>query len=403
MAQDFIGSNNINILEPIGQFGTRILGGSDSAQPRYIHTCIPELLPFIYNKEDFDVLKYNDDDGFLVEPDYYVPIIPMILVNGSEGIGTGWSSYIPSFNPLEIIGSIRLMIENYKKDKPLQEALPELRPWFRGYTGSIEKLDEKRYISRGKYNVVNDTTVEITELPIRVWTDKYKEFLESIIIDNSKEKKGKKKEYIRNYTSQCTDSSVHFRITMHPDDLDDLTYYKDQNDEGQNPFEKVFKLTNKISTTNMVMYDANGFLKKYDDVNHILEDYFNVRIAFYQKRKDYQLENIKNELLVVNARVRFILEFIAGDIVISNRTKQNLLEQLVEREYPEVDGTYDYLIKMPIYNLTKERIEELNKDKDMKTEMFANLEKKEIYDIWLDELKVLEKEYNKFLTEKEKE
>ena len=150
------------------------------------------------------------------------------------------------------------------------------------------------------------------------------------------------------------------------------------------------------------MYDANGFLKKYDDVNHILEDYFNVRIAFYQKRKDYQLENIKNELLVVNARVRFILEFIAGDIVISNRTKQNLLEQLVEREYPEINGSYDYLIKMPIYNLTKERIDELNKDKDMKTEMFANLEKKEIYDIWLDELKVLEKEYNKFLIEKEK-
>ncbi len=402
MAQDFIGSNNINILEPIGQFGTRILGGSDSAQPRYIHTCIPELVPYIYNKEDFDVLRYNDDDGFIVEPDYYVPIIPMILVNGSEGIGTGWSSFIPSFNPIEIIGSIRLMIENYKADKPLQEALPELRPWFRGYTGSIEKLDEKRYISRGKFNVVNDTTVEITELPIRVWTDKYKEFLESITIDTGKEKKVKKKEYIRNYTSQCTDSSVHFRITMHADDLDDLTYYKEQNDEGQNPFEKVFKLTNKISTTNMVMYDADGFLKKYDNVNHILEDYFRVRIAFYQKRKDYQLENIKNELIVVNARVKFILEFIAGDIVISNRTKQNLLEQLVEREYPEIDGSYDYLIKMPIYNLTKERIDELNKDKDMKTEMYANLEKKEIYEIWLDELKVLEKEYQKFLTEKAK-
>lgn len=402
MAQDFIGSNNINILEPIGQFGTRILGGSDSAQPRYIHTCIPEIVPYIHRKEDFDVLRYNDDDGLIVEPEYYVPIIPMILVNGSEGIGTGWSSFIPSFNPIEIIGSIRLMIENYKKEKPLKEKLPELRPWFRGYTGSIEKLDEKRYISRGKFNVVNDTTVEITELPIRVWTDKYKEFLETIIIDTGKEKKGKKKEYIRNYTSQCTDSRVSFRITMHPEDLDDLTYYKEQNDEGQNSFEKVFKLTGKISTTNMVMYDANGFLKKYDNVNQIMEDYFLVRISFYQKRKDYQLQNIKNELLVVNSRVRFILEFIAGDIVISNRTKQNLLEQLVEREYPKIDGSYDYLIKMPIYNLTKERIDELNKDNDMKTEMYANLEKKEIYEIWIEELKVLEKEYKKFLTEKEK-
>ena len=97
MAQDFIGSNNINILEPIGQFGTRIMGGSDSAQPRYIHTCIPDIVPYIYKKEDMNVLTYNDDDGFLVEPEFYVPIIPMILVNGSEGIGTGWSSKYSQF------------------------------------------------------------------------------------------------------------------------------------------------------------------------------------------------------------------------------------------------------------------------------------------------------------------
>ena len=397
MAQNFVGSNNINILEPIGQFGTRIMGGSDSAQPRYIHTCIPELLPHIYNKDDFNILNYNDDDGFLVEPDFYVPIIPMILVNGSEGIGTGWSSYIPSYNPLDIIDNIKHMIDNYKDGKLLKEDLCELKPWYNGYTGSIEKLDEKRYISRGKYNVINDTTVEITELPVKVWTDKYKEFLETLIIDNTKDKKGKKKEYIRNYTSQCTDSKVSFRITMHPDDLDDLTYYKEQDSEGQNIFEKTFKLTGKINTSNMVMYDEKGFLKKFNNVLDILENYFVVRMEHYQKRKDFQLQNIKRELLVVNARVKFILEFISGEIIISNRTKANLLQQLVDRNYPEVEGDYDYLIKMPIYNLTKERIEELNNEKDIKTEMFSNLESKEIYDIWKDELKNLEKEYLKIL------
>jgi len=408
MAQDFIGSNNINILEPVGQFGTRIMGGSDSAQPRYIHTHIPEIIPYIYNKEDFNVLKYNDDDGNLVEPEYYIPIIPMILVNGSEGIGTGWSSFIPSFNPLEIIKNIKIMVNNYKKSLKdetinLQEGLTELRPWYRGYTGTIEKLDEKRYISRGKFNVVNDTTIEITELPIRTWTDKYKEFLETMIIDNSKDKKGKKKEYIRNYTSQCTDSKVHFKLTLHPDDLDDLTYYKEQNEEGQNIFERVFKLTSKISMTNMVMYDEKGFLRKYDNVNDILENYFMVRLNCYVKRKEYQLESLKNELVILNARVRFIMEFIAGDIIISNRTKQNLLDQLKERDYHIVEDNYDYLIKMPIYNLTKERIEELNKEKDMKTEMYSNLDEKETYDIWLEELDILSKQYKKFLVVKEKE
>jgi DNA topoisomerase II len=407
MAQDFIGSNNINILEPVGQFGTRIMGGSDSAQPRYIHTHIPDIIPYIYIKEDFNVLKYNDDDGNLVEPEYYIPIIPMILVNGSEGIGTGWSSFIPSFNPLEIIENIKIMVNNYKKSiedetTTLQEGLNEMKPWYRGYTGTIEKLDEKRYISRGRYNVVNDTTIEITELPIRTWTDKYKEFMETMIIDNSKDK-GKKKEYIRNYTSQCTDSKVHFKLTLHPDDLDDLTYYKEQNDDGQNIFERVFKLTSKISMTNMVMYDDKGFLKKYDTVNDILENYFMVRLNCYIKRKEYQLESLKSELVILNARVRFILEFIKGDIIISNRTKQNLLDQLKDRDYPTVEDNYDYLIKMPIYNLTKERIDELNKDKDMKTEMYSNLEEKETYDIWLEELDILSKQYKKFLVVKEKE
>jgi len=395
MAQDFVGSNNINILEPLGQFGTRIMGGSDSAQPRYIHTCIPDLIPFIYRKEDKNVLNYNDDDGYLVEPEFYVPIIPMILVNGSEGIGTGWSSFIPSFNPLDIICNIKQMIKNYKNSKPLQEDLGELVPWYRGFEGSMLKMDEKRFVSRGKYNVLDDTTLEITELPVRNWTHKYKEHLESIMVDGTKDSKGKKKEYIRNYTSQCTDDSVYFKVKMQEDDLDDLVHYGTVND--------VFKLQTKINLSNMVMYDQNGNLKKYDNVNDILENYFTVRMEYYEKRKKFQLESLKQELLILNARVRFILEFISGEIVISNRTKQNLLEQLSKREYPQVDDNYDYLIKMPIYNLTTERIDELNKDKDLKTEMFGTLEEIQSYDIWLSELKILSKEYEKFLKKFKKE
>ena len=402
MAQDFIGSNNINILEPIGQFGTRIMGGSDSAQPRYIHTCIPDIVPYIYKKEDMNVLTYIDDDGFLVEPEFYVPIIPMILVNGSEGIGTGWSSNIPSFNPLEIIDNIKIMIENFKSEKDLKEGLIGLRPWYRGYTGTIENLSENRYISRGRYNVIDEEIVEITELPIKVWTDKYKEFLESVIIDNQKESKGKKKEYIRSYTTQCTDNKINFRLVFNPEDLENFTSHLVENNEGQNEFEKLFKLTSKISTTNMVMYNDKGSLIKYENVNDILETFFRVRLDYYHKRKEYQLESLEKELLVLNARVRFILEFIAGDIVISNRTKQNLLEQLKTREYPTVDNNYDYLIKMPIYNLTKERIEELNKDKEDKNEMFSNLEETETYDIWLSELKELTKQYKKFCDIKQK-
>ena len=235
MGQDFVGSNNIPLLEPIGQFGSRIMGGSDSAQPRYIHTKLPDIIPHIYNKEDFNVLEYIDDDGHLVEPEFYAPIIPMLLVNGSEGIGTGWSTYIPSYNPLDIIDNLKLLLNSKNVD---EEELIEMKPWYRGTIGKIEKMTDTSYVSYGSYTKVNSSQVEITELPIRSWTDKYKEFLESMIIDNSKDKKSK--QYLRNYISQ-TDNKVHFTLTFASDVLEDIISDTNRNAEGQNKFEKLFK------------------------------------------------------------------------------------------------------------------------------------------------------------------
>ena len=394
MGQDFVGSNNIPLLEPIGQFGSRIMGGSDSAQPRYIHTKLPDIIPHIYNKEDFNVLEYIDDDGHLVEPEFYAPIIPMLLVNGSEGIGTGWSTYIPSYNPLDIIDNLKLLLNSKNVD---EEELIEMKPWYRGFTGKIEKMTDTSYVSYGSYTKVNSSQVEITELPIRSWTDKYKEFLESMIIDNSKDKKSK--QYLRNYTSQCTDNKVHFTLTFASDVLEDIISDTNRNAEGQNKFEKLFKLTSKINTGNMVLYNEEGYLKKYKNVSDILKNYFKVRLNLYHKRKNYQLEALKKELVIVNAKVRFIMEFIEEKIIISNRSKKNLIEQLVNGKYPTVNGDeeFGYLIKMPIYNLTKERIEELKKDRDVKTEMFNNLEKTSETKLWSGELDSLKKEYLKFL------
>ena len=397
MGQDFVGSNNINLLEPIGQFGSRIMGGSDSAQPRYIHTKLPDIIHHIYNKEDFNILNYIDDDGHLVEPEYYAPIIPMLLVNGSEGIGTGWSTYIPSYNPLDIIDNLKILLKSKNVD---EEELIEMKPWYRGFTGKIEKMTDTCYITYGSYKKVNNSQVEIRELPIRSWTDKYKEFLESMIIDNSKDKKSK--QYLRNYTSQCTDNKVHFTLTFASDVLEDIIEDTTRNSEGQNKFEKLFKLTSKINTGNMVLYNEKGYLKKYNNVSDILKNYFKVRLELYKKRKLYQLDALKQELVVLNAKVRFIMEFIEGKIVISNRTKKNLIEQLVEGNYPSIneDKEFGYLIKMPIYNLTKERIEDLKKEQNIKTEMFDNLNKTTETQLWSSELNLLKKEYMKFLNMK---
>ena len=421
MGQDFVGSNNINLLEPIGQFGSRIMGGSDSAQPRYIHTKLPKIISHIFNANDSFVLDYINDDGLLVEPEFYVPIIPMILVNGSEGIGTGWSTFVPSFNPTDIISNIKTILKKINKNNNIYSKefineieLEELNPWYRGFIGSIVKSGDNSYMSYGIYKRTNNSQVEIQELPIRTWTDKYKEFLESMIIDNSKDKK-KPNQCLRNYSSQCSDTKVSFTLTFASDKLDDLLYDETRNKDGLNKFEKLFKLSSKVNTSNMVLYDKNGFLKKYKNPNDILKDFIEVRLECYVNRKNYQLKNLERELVILNARVKFILEFISGDIVIAKRSKNELIEQLVNRKYPNMDkdeiindsinhstNGFDYLIKMPIYNLTKERIDELNKDNDMKTEMYQNLKDKTIDRIYYDELIELEKEYKKFLNEKEK-
>lgn len=393
MAQDYVGSNNINILEPIGQFGSRIMGGSDSAQPRYIHTKLPDITYKLFNKEDGNVLKYLDDDGLLVEPEYYVPLLPMILVNGGEGIGTGWSTYVPCYNPLDIIENIKLKLEG----KPMNN----IRPWYRGFTGKIEKLTENSYLSRGKYHIEGDTKAIVTELPVRSWTDKYKETLETMLIETGKD--SKKTQCLRNYNSYCSDTKVHFELIFPRDKLISLTESLEQNDDGQNKFEKTFKLTSKINTSNMVLYDRNGYLKKYSSPLEIIEDFYEVRMETYKRRKDYQLEALGRDLIMVNARVKFIEEFITGTIQISNKTKKDILDQLESKNYPKVDDCYDYLIKMPIYNLTKERIEELKSDRDVKMQSYESLKSMSLKDIYMRELKEFEKSYKEFLKQKELE
>jgi DNA topoisomerase-2 len=107
MAQDFVGSNNVNLLMPIGMFGTRALGGKEAASPRYIFTNLNEQARLLYPEEDLPLMSYIVEEGLRIEPDHYVPILPMVLVNGAEGIGTGWSTTIPQYSPLDLVDNLR--------------------------------------------------------------------------------------------------------------------------------------------------------------------------------------------------------------------------------------------------------------------------------------------------------
>lgn len=384
MAQNYVGSNNINLLEPNGQFGTRIMGGGDAASSRYIHTELNKLTQFIYPKDDFPMLKYVEDDGLLVEPHYYVPVLPMVLVNGMTGIGTGFSTNIPCFNPSDICQNIRNILD----DKPFTE----MHPWFKGFNGSITKTGDKTYLCKGSYKVLDSKTIEITELPVGRWTEDYKEILNKLVIERgSKDSKG----IIVDYENQSTDHSVYFKVYLKPGYLSTAQW----SDGDIDKIEKDFKLTTtkQTSLTNIHLYNEDNTITRYHDIETIMRDYSKVRLDLYKNRKDYQLQELQSQIQLISAKCRFILDVVEERITIYKQTKANIREQLVSKEYPLINNSYDYLLKLPIYSLTKEEIDRLLLEKQYLEAQYSELFNKTTKDIWLDELTAFEKEYSKFL------
>jgi DNA topoisomerase-2 len=408
MAQDFVGSNNIELLDPKGQFGSRLLGGEDAASPRYIFTNLSELAFHIYNPLDAPLLEYNEDDGKKIEPDWYIPILPMILVNGTCGIGTGFSTNIPPHDPELIVKNLMNMMD----DKQYESMMP----WFRGFKGSVEfkginDYGLEQYTNKGTYKIIDDCTILIDELPIGKWIDDYKTFLESLLHEKgsgSSDPDGKdtkeKKKYIVDFSNNSTEKIVNYEVKFKKEDLAALWKKGD--------IENVFKLTDCKYTnySNMHLYNSKGTICKYDGVEDIMKEFYMLRLVYYTKRKEYMLKTMKKDLDIYQAKIRFIEEFISGEINILQKEDEEIEEMLTERGYPkfnssgkEVDEieeneeensnnvfTYDYLLNMKIKSLTKKKIEELKKMYENKLAMYNDLDVKSDKDLWKADL-------NKFL------
>ena len=262
LAQTFVGSNNVNCLEPSGNFGSRLQGGSDSASARYIYTRLSPFVRRVFHPLDEPILKYNTDDNRTIEPEVYVPVVPMILVNGADGIGTGWSSSIPNYNPEDIVKNLRLMMNGQEPE--------EMVPWFRDFKGKVTMMGPDRYKFSGIITQTGDSEVEITELPIRMWTQDFKDKLVDII------KAEKVPSWIRDYDDYNTHKSVHFVVRL------EEKHMKIALEEG---LEEKFKLSKSIATSNLVAFDAEGRITKYATVEDILREFYQLRLKFYTKRK----------------------------------------------------------------------------------------------------------------------
>jgi DNA topoisomerase-2 len=398
MAQNFVGSNNINLLEPLGQFGTRIRGGQDSASERYIFTALNRMTRTLFPQADDAVLKYLDDDGLLVEPIYYAPIIPMVLVNGSKGIGTGFSTDIMCYHPLEII--------DYLKGKLGTDLLPpspvEFKPYWEGFKGTVEKIQGSspaKYLIKGLYEKVGTDKIRVTELPVGFWTEKFKEHLESLL--DPVDKAGKKlSSVIKDYDDMSKDVNVDFTITFAKGKIEELE--STVIDNGCNALEKLLKLYTTNSSSNMHLFDANDKLKKYENVQEIIDDYFGTRLELYQKRKEHLIHCLNKELVLLSNKKRYILENLDGSIDLRRKSKQEIHSLLKERGYDvlEEDQEYKYLVKMPMDSVSQENVNRLEKDHANKETELKNTMSKTIQQMWLEELDHLRREYLVFKEER---
>jgi DNA topoisomerase-2 len=309
LAQNFVGTNNINYLEPSGNFGSRLKGGQDAASARYIYTRLSPFARRLFHAHDDALLTHQESDGHKIEPDMFVPILPTILVNGSSGLGTGWSSDIPNFNPLDIVDNIRLRL----RPGASKEDMKPLVPWYKGFTGRTENIGIDRWKFTGTIRKVSDDEIEVTELPVKYWTHTFKGKLEEMI------KAEKTPSIIKDYIDYNTPDRVHFIIKMED---------KHMTNAVANGLEETFKLYEKCTTTNMVAFDAHGRIHKYATVLDIMEEFYHVRLRFYEKRKQHQLEAMEKELSKMTNQARFIQMIIEGKLIVSKKKKAVLVAEL---------------------------------------------------------------------------
>jgi len=394
MAQNFVGSNNINLLVPSGQFGTRLKGGDDSASERYIFTLLNQLTRAIFSKHDDAILNYLNDDGTPVEPRFYAPIIPMILVNGSKGIGTGFSTDIMCYSPLQIIGYIKNKLVGWP---PIEDPFV---PFYEGFCGTIEKIGPSKFLIKGRYEKVGPDKIRVTELPVGFWTESFKELLEELI-EPGLNKEGKKiVPLVKDYDDMSKDTTVDFTITLQKGKVEELEAI--QTDNGCNALEKLFKLYSTSSTTNMHLFDAEDKLKKYDTVEDIIDDYFVTRFQLYVERKAHLIDALEKELVVLSNKARYIQELLDDTIDLRKKKKAEIVEMLQEKAYDviEEDNDYKYLIKMPMDSVSEENVEKLNREHKDKSDELQRIKETTEQQMWMSELEQLEQEYGKYRSDR---
>lgn len=400
MAQNFVGSNNLNLLAPNGQFGTRLMGGEDAASARYIHTELMPIVRALVKKEDDAILNYLDDDGLAVEPETYFPVIPLLLVNGALGIGTGFSTNILPYNPVDLVGALRFRLSGGCADL----SSVEMTPWWFGFKGKVLSAgDGRTWITKGLYEFADDdtATIRIKELPVGCWTQDYKNLLEEMLVEQEtimnkyildvKKAKDAKTEapakpvvWLRGYTSNYNDVDVDFELSMDPEYYHEARAYPAD-------FETRFKLTTSYKTSNMVAFDTTGKIRRYASAGEIIEQFYKRRLSAYSERKSHMLATMATEITELEARLTFVRAVVERRLVVANAEDTELLSGLQALLLPALSGGeglkgYEYLLRMRVDRLKASAVAELDAEVTALKGKRDLLEATSVETLWLTDL-----------------
>ncbi|CAM9134441.1 unnamed protein product, partial [Sphacelaria rigidula] len=368
MAQDFVGSNNINFLLPKGQLGSRLSNGSDAASPRYTSVQMNPLTSLLFRKEDGPVLRWNTDEGVTTEPLFYCPVISTLLVNGCRSIATGYSTHVHPHDPKELISNVRKRLKN--------EPRAPLKPYFRGFAGSVEGSSESGFLCRGVYEVrgPKPLAVNITEIPIGTSVSSYKQFLDSRV----------EKKFIVGYEERCTDSVVDFTVTV-------------KSDESPDNLENLLKLTSLLRTTNMHAFDSSGKIKKYGNVVDMEEEHFVERYQTYVDRRKHLISVLEFEVEVLSAKVRFFEAKTNGQILLEGVSYDEAVKALELSGFKKLpthlggeDKSFDYITSVKMFDVTKERVKLLKDTASRRAQDLKTLKRSTVESLWEEDLKKLE-------------
>ena len=357
MAQKF--KNSLPLLEGIGQFGS--LRSPAAGAPRYISAKLHPNFRLLY--QDFELLDNKIEEGEKIEPEYFLPIVPTVILNGTSGIAVGFATNILNRNPMDVVNACISEV-NGKRMKTLT-------PWVQEFGGTFTRDTEnpKTWKISGSYEVVNSNTIKITSIPPNYTYERYEEILNLLM----------EKGIITSYDDNSSET-IEYVLKFKRAILKDLI--------SKNRLERVLRL-NTQETENLTTIDENGELKIFNKAEEIVQHFVQVRLGWYQTRKDYLIDKTEKQLALVTNKARFIKDIIEVKLIVNNVPKEKIINYLKTNDYDTVHGSYDYLLSMAIHSLTKERYEKLLEEKEGCIIALKTLKAAEIKEMYLTDLKKL--------------